>query len=134
VRAVRLYWAVVGALIGFGVLALLSIGFPFLLLGLVLVLVGWRKFGWNEAWAVLFFGGLIDAGVVAYVILTSAPPCPAVHVGTTQAACADMPTNTYWQIVVGALCLALVGASVPFVTWLRPRDHLHWRRNPRLGG
>jgi hypothetical protein len=35
-----LYWLLTGALIGFGAIAILSIGFPFLLLGLILVVFG----------------------------------------------------------------------------------------------
>lgn len=51
------YWAIVVVLIGFGVLGLLSIGFPFLLLGIALAIVSQRR---RET-------GLV-AGVVAAIV------------------------------------------------------------------
>jgi hypothetical protein len=40
-----LYWLLTGALIGFGVSGMASIGLPFLLLGLLLVIVGAIRLG-----------------------------------------------------------------------------------------
>ena len=51
------YWTLVVVLIGFGALGLLSIGFPFLLLGLMLAIVSQRR---HET-------GLVAGGVAAVV-------------------------------------------------------------------
>ena len=51
------YWTLVVVLIAFGVLGLLSIGFPFLLLGLMLAIVSQRR---HET-------GVVAAGVAAIV-------------------------------------------------------------------
>jgi hypothetical protein len=40
-----LYWLLTGALIGIGYIAILSIGFPFLILGLILLTVGAIRLG-----------------------------------------------------------------------------------------
>lgn len=41
------YWAAVGFLMSLGTLAILSIGFPFFVLGLLLLVIGlWRAPGW----------------------------------------------------------------------------------------
>jgi hypothetical protein len=54
-----LYWLLTGALIGFGCIAILSIGFPFLVLGLILLPVGAIRLGGRGLWAALVgLGGL----------------------------------------------------------------------------
>jgi hypothetical protein len=54
-----LYWVATGAVAGFGLIGLMTIGFPFVVLGLVLAVVGvWRP-GAGGAWGFLIgFGGL----------------------------------------------------------------------------
>jgi hypothetical protein len=54
-----LYWFVAGGLIGFGVIAILSIGWPLILLGLILVVVGVIRVGVRELWGALLGGGLV---------------------------------------------------------------------------
>lgn len=53
-----LYWFVVGGLIGVGVIALLSIGWFLILLGVILVIVGVARVGVREIWGILLGGGL----------------------------------------------------------------------------
>ena len=54
-----LYWLLTGALIGFGCIAILSIGFAFLMLGLILLPVGAIRLGGRGLWAALVgLGGL----------------------------------------------------------------------------
>ena len=48
-----LYWALAGALMGFGYIAILSIGSPFLLLGLGLVIFGLIRRWFTGFWAFL---------------------------------------------------------------------------------
>ena len=53
------YWMVTGALMGFGLIGLMSIGWPFLLLGTVMSLIGLLLSRGRGAWAFLAgFGGL----------------------------------------------------------------------------
>ena len=54
-----LYWLVAGAVMGFGLLGLMTIGFPFLIVGMVLCAVGVWKPGIGGSWAFLIgLGGL----------------------------------------------------------------------------
>lgn len=66
------YWFLTGALIGFGSIAILSIGFLFIIVGIVLVVIGLNRMRGQERWtAVVGFGG-----VPALILLrdvTSAP-------------------------------------------------------------
>jgi hypothetical protein len=67
-----LYWPLAGALIGFGVIAILSVGIPFLLLGLILVVFGAVRWGGAGLWAALVgFGGL--PALILVWDVTSAP-------------------------------------------------------------
>jgi hypothetical protein len=54
-----LYWVVAGGVIGFGVIAILSIGAPFLLAGLILIVVGALRLGARELWTALLSCGLL---------------------------------------------------------------------------
>jgi len=44
-----LYWFLVGGMIVFGTIGLLSIGLPFILLGAILLTFGALRFGWRKA-------------------------------------------------------------------------------------
>jgi hypothetical protein len=58
-KANVLYWATTGALVGFGLIGLTSNGFPFVVAGLVMAVVGVRRPGISGAWGFLIgFGGL----------------------------------------------------------------------------
>jgi hypothetical protein len=71
-----LYWLLAGALMGFGVIGILSIGFPFLLVGLGLTIFLLIRRWLSGAWALLVgFGGL-PALILAFDVLTAPPPCP----------------------------------------------------------
>ena len=59
-----LYWLLVGALLGFGVIAILSIGVFFLAAGLALLLFGAIRFGADGLWA-----GLVGFGAAPAVLL-----------------------------------------------------------------
>src|SRR5512146_832067 len=53
-----LYWLLTGACLGFGVIAILSIGIFFLAAGLILLVVGAIRFRGKSLWAALVgFGG-----------------------------------------------------------------------------
>ncbi|HEX2728976.1 MAG TPA: hypothetical protein VHM16_04425 [Rubrobacteraceae bacterium] len=58
-RVEVLYWTITGAMMGFGLIGLMTIGFPFLIVGLVMAFIGLWKPGISRAWAALIgFGGL----------------------------------------------------------------------------
>jgi hypothetical protein len=95
-----LYWTAVGFLMSFGVIAILSIGFPFFALGLVLLVVGlWRGPRWPADLGLL-------SGIGASCLLIA---LIQVFVGSLD--------PTVWT-AVGATLVAL-GAG-PF-WWLRCR-------------
>src|SRR5258707_12811164 len=88
-----LYWLLTGALIGFGVIAILSIGFPFLLLGLILVVFGAIQLGGAGLWAALVgFGGL--PALILVWDLTSAPWACASPTGESS-----LPNINYFSCV-----------------------------------
>jgi len=69
------YWAVAGALMAFGGLALFSIGLPFLFAGSVMAVLGLFKLWINGAWAItlglggvpmVIVSGLVDHGAEPY--------------------------------------------------------------------
>ena len=77
-----LYWFVAGALIGAGVIAILSIGVLFLLAGLILVVIGAIRVGARGLWA-----GLVGFGLLPMLILVGdlSGPGPIEPASTAQA-------------------------------------------------
>jgi hypothetical protein len=127
------YWLLTGALMGFGVIASLSIGFPFLVLGLILVIVGLIVGALRRRitgfWAVLVgFGGL--PALILLWDVTSAPwACLPAGGGFSQPnvnyyTCVDTavgPLTTYHIIAFGFSVIALLGLAWPLV-------HHLWRQ------
>jgi hypothetical protein len=128
-RKLRLaYWLVTGALLGFGLLGILTIGLPFLLVGVVLVIFGAIRLGGSGLWAaVVSFGG-IPALFLLYDI-TSAPwaclPAGGQVTTTTSSqtsgsyyTCVDTPVGpltTYHILAIGFGIIALVGVAWPLL-------------------
>jgi hypothetical protein len=123
-----LYWLLSGALLGFGVIAILSIGFPFLLLGLILVIYGAIRLGGAGLWATLVgFGGL--PALILIWDVTSAPwacetndALPNVNYYT----CVDTflgTLTTYHVMAFGFGAIALVGLAWPLLHRLLMRAH-----------
>jgi hypothetical protein len=75
-----LYWLLAGGMIGFGAIAILSIGFPFILLGTVLLTVGALRFGWKEAWAALVGFGAVPAAILIWDVTSGPWACDTVPV------------------------------------------------------
>ena len=120
-----LYWLLTGALVGFGYIAILSIGFPFLVLGLILLPVGAIRLGGRGLWA-----GLVGLGGLPALILlwdvTSAPwaclpgtgelSLPNVH---NYYACVDTfagRLTTYHVLAFGFGLIALAGLAWPLLS------------------
>ena len=103
-----LYWFVAGALIGFGVIAILSIGVIFLAAGLIMVLIGAFRVGARGLWAALIGFGLVPAAILEND-LAGGPIQPAT---TAQA---------YQVMAIAFGAIALVGVLWGIVTALRGR-------------
>ena len=72
------YWAIIGALISFGDLGLISIGLPFLAAGCTLAIVGLFMLGFRGLWAItLGLGGAPMAVLLRAVVGVSASPDPS---------------------------------------------------------
>jgi hypothetical protein len=123
-----LYWLFAGALIGFGVIAILSVGLPFLLLGLILVVFGAVRRRAAGLWAALVgFGGL--PALILVWDVTSAPwacatsdALPNIHYYT----CVDTflgPLTTYHVMAFGFGAIALAGLAWPLLHQLLARVH-----------
>lgn len=125
-----LYWLLTGALIGFGVIAILSIGFPFLLLGLILVIFGAIRLGGSGLWAALVgFGGL--PALILVWDLTSAPwacasPTGEVLPKVNYFSCVDTflgQLTSYHLLAFGFGLIALVGLAWPLLQRRLVRPH-----------
>jgi hypothetical protein len=102
-----LYWFVAGALIGFGVIAILSIGALFLLAGLILVIIGALRLGARGLWA-----GLIGFGLVPGLILLSDLSSPeSIQPASTA--------QTYQQLAIFFGAVAVLGLVWGLVALLR---------------
>ncbi len=66
-----LYWFVAGGLIGFGVIALPSIGWLLIPVGLILVVIGALRLGVRELWGALLGGGLAPLVILLYDLQNS---------------------------------------------------------------
>lgn len=84
-RAGAFYWAVGGSLAGFGLIGILSIGFPFLLAGLAMLVFAILKTGARGAWAGVVGFGAVPALVllanIATDLLTADWSCSSVSWG-----------------------------------------------------
>lgn len=122
-RFMRWYWIIAGGLIGFGFIGILSIGLPFLIVGLGMLVVGlflWRGRGF---WlAVIAFGGL-PALILAFDILTALPPCKPITIAPGQGySCSEIGPG-YYELAAIFAGIALLGIAWPLACrlWTRQR-------------
>ena len=130
-RTGALYWIATGAVMGFGVIGLMTIGFPFVVAGLVMALVGvWRP-GLGGAWGFLAgFGGLPALVFLSHMVeaLRTAlnPYCDQRGPGTTMpppagpVECAFVPGSYYVMFVIFT-AVALVGVALGLLVRARSR-------------
>ena len=137
-----LYWLLVGALLGLGVIAILSIGVFFLAAGLALLIFGAIRLGGRGLWAGLVGFGAAPAALLLWDV-TSKPwaciPANGVVVSTTAApgqsstspnyfTCVNTfagPLTTYHVLAAGFGAIALVGLLLGLA--------LLWRRRLARG-
>jgi hypothetical protein len=119
-----LYWLVAGAFVGFGLIGLMTIGFPFLIFGMVLCVVGVWKPGIGGSWAFLVgLGGLPALVFLVHItndVLTALNPyCsevfnnPGTGVprGAGTVTCYEVSTSYYVMFVI-SVTVALSGIAL----------------------
>jgi hypothetical protein len=105
-----LYWFVAGGLLGFGVIAILSIGAPLILLGLILVVIGAIRLGARELW-----GALLGCGLVPLAFLLNDLQDPNIQPAATA------QTYQVLALIFGAIAaLGLAWGVVATLLSLRP--------------
>lgn len=137
-----LYWLVVGALFGLGVVSILSIGVIFLALGIVLLIVGAVRLGGKGLWAGIVGFGLAPALLLVWDVTSWPWACMSNHpihspvipagspAGTTYRSpnyfqCVKTPVGTYTSyhvLAAIAIAIALVGVLIGLVVYLRGRS------------
>jgi len=119
------YWIVAGALIGFGVIGILSIGLPFLLIGLGMVVYGIIRFRARGFWAALIGFGTLPAFILIVDIITAPPPCNGQPLvlppNASSVSCGYIPTS-YYILAVFFGAIALLGMAWPLLQRLRSRS------------
>ncbi len=131
-KANVLYWATTGALVGFGLIGLMSIGFPVVVAGLVMAVAGvWRP-GIGGAWGFLIgFGGLpalvlllniVEGARTAlnpYCAWQGGPGTP-IPPGAGPVECAFIPGSYYVMFAIFS-AVALLGVALGLLLRARSR-------------
>jgi hypothetical protein len=126
-----LYWVATGALMGFGLIGLMTIGFPFVVVGLIMAVVGVWKPGIGGAWGILVgFGGLpalvFLSHIAADVRTALNPYCDQQGPATPMpppagpVECAFVPGSYYVMFVIFT-AVALVGVALGLLLRARSR-------------
>jgi hypothetical protein len=121
-RTGLLYWVVTGAVTGFGLIGLMSIGLPFLILGLIMAVVGvWRPGVGGIRGILIGFGGLPALVFASHIfdgVRTALDPyCAQQGPGTLlpppagPVECANIPGSYYVMFAVFA-AIALLGVAL----------------------
>jgi hypothetical protein len=119
------YWAAAGALAGFGLIGLMTIGAPFLLAGAVLALVGLPLLRTKGIWALFVgFGGLpalvfllhifngVRTALNPYCAQPGGPGMPGAPTpGPVSISCSFVPASYYVMFAVFA-AVALFGVAL----------------------
>jgi hypothetical protein len=130
-RAGALYWIATGAVMGFGLIGVMTIGFPFLVAGLVMAIVGLWRPSWGGAWGLLVgIGGLPALVFLAHFVqgIRTAlnPYCAEQGPGTMMppppgpVECALVPPSYYVMFVIFT-AVALAGVGLGLLTCARSR-------------
>ena len=131
-RAGVLYWVATGAVAGFGLIGLMTIGLPFVVVGLLMTIVGAWRFGVGGAWGLLIgFGGLPALVFLSHILdgirtalnpycaqsrgsgtpASSATGSIAIPPGFDQVECALIPGSYYIMFVIFT-GIALLGVAL----------------------
>lgn len=82
-----LYWAISGGFVGFGLIGILSIGYPFLVIGAIMCVIGVFKVGVRSAWSALVGFGLVPAAFLSAALISvfflADPSCSGIFWGNS---------------------------------------------------
>lgn len=130
-----LYWLLTGACIGFGVIAILSIGVFFLVAGMILLVVGAIRLGGHELWAALVGFGVLPAAILIWDIVSAPWGCITPGGGESRPGvnyfnCVLTPVGqltSYHVMAAGFIVVALAGLAWPLLArlWTRPSGGQH---------
>ncbi|WIG60438.1 MAG: hypothetical protein OJF49_003186 [Ktedonobacterales bacterium] len=133
------YWLLTGAALGFGFIGILSIGLPFIALGLGMIVFGAVRRWGRGLWALLVgFGGLPalillwDVFSAPWACMTNSGYSSGVSTSTSSQTsmsyytCVDTPVGpltTYHVLAMGFGVIALAGLAWPLLRrlWARSR-------------
>ena len=123
------YWLLTGALLGFGFIAILSIGSLFVLLGVLLVVLGALRVGPRGIWAALVGFGAAPAGILIWDMVSAPWACQGPGISSlpnvNYFVCVDTPFGIFTAYHVMAFFfgpIALAGLAWPLAQWLWTRS------------
>jgi hypothetical protein len=126
-----IYWLLTGAPIGFGFIAILSVGSLFLLLGVLLVVLGASRVGPRGIWAALLGCGAVPAGILIWDVVSAPWACESGDAAPNinYYSCVDTPVGpltTYHILALVFGVSVLVGLGWPLAQriWARLRTHV----------
>ena len=97
-----LYWGLIGALLGFGLLSINSVGLPFVLAGLALSILAGLRLKSGGLWAELIGFGVVPAVGYLYTIITTPATCAA----NQHNRCGHLTSSYYVApLIFGAIAL-----------------------------
>jgi hypothetical protein len=124
-----IYWLLTGALLGFGFIAILSIGSLFVLLGVLLVVLGALRVGPRGIWAALIGFGALPAGILIWDVTSTLWACEGGDAlpNVNYFSCVDTPfgaLTTYHVLAFFFGMIAVLGLSWPLAQklWVRLRS------------
>jgi hypothetical protein len=123
------YWLGAGALLGFGLIGMLSIGAPFLLLGVLLIVFGALRVGPRGIWAALVGFGAVPTGILIWDVTSMPWACQGDDAlpNVNYFSCVETPVGpltTYHIMALFFGLIALFGLIWPLAQRLWTRSHL----------
>ncbi|HZS79776.1 MAG TPA: hypothetical protein VFA41_24410 [Ktedonobacteraceae bacterium] len=127
----RFYWLLTGGLVSFGFLGILSIGLPFLLVGIGMLIYAIIRGRFNGFWAFLVGFGALPALILAIqFVMSPLPTCTVTPTGISYQSSQSSPGTTggcyppgYYTMVIFFGVIALLGIIWPLLTGFFRRFH-----------
>lgn len=125
------YWLLTGGLVSFGLLGILSIGWPFLLVGCGMLIYALIRRRFSGFWAFLVGFGALPALILAIQFaMTPLPTCTVTPTGISYQTTQSSPGTTggcyppdYYTLVVFFGAMALLGVIWPLLRGFLRRFH-----------
>lgn len=146
-----LYWLLVGALLGIGLIGMMSIGIFLLIPGLALLIYGAIRLGGRGLWAALVGFGAAPALLLLWDVMSQPwacmpanntvvsplipPGAPATYTSPNYFACVSTPVGqltTYHVMAAGFGAIAIVGLLLGLAPLLWRRGHTDGRPGDAL--